>query len=108
MLSRDDAGRGNAVLDRVLRNGRVQIGLAEEIVSPRRIARDIELTQMRVGRRNAVTSAVDVLALETRLRILCGFNIAHLREDDDRTFAAQWLANGNLLESIAHELLTHF
>jgi hypothetical protein len=108
MLSRDDAGRGNAVLDRVLCDGRVQIGLAEEIVGPRRIARDIELTQMRVGCRNAVATAVDVLALETRLRILCGFNIAHLRKDNDGTFAAQGLANGNLLESIAHELLTHF
>lgn len=108
MLSRDDAGRGNAVLDRVLCNGRVQIGLAEEIVSPRRIARDIELTQMRVGGRDTVATAVDVLALETRLRILSCFNIAHLSKDNDTTFATQRLANGDLLESIAHELLTHF
>ena len=86
----------------------IQIGLAEEIVGPRRIARDIELTQMRVGGRDTVATAVDVFTLETRLRILCGFNVAHLRKDDDRTFATQRLANGNLLKSIAHELLTHF
>jgi hypothetical protein len=108
MLSRDDAGRGNAVLDRVLCNGSIQIGLAEEIVGPRRIARNIELTQMRVGCCDAVATAVDVLALETRLRILGCFNVAHLRKDNNRTFATQRLANGNLLESIAHELLTHF
>lgn len=63
---------------------------------------------MRVGGRDTVAAAVDVLALEARLRILSCFNIAHLREDNDRTFPTEGLANGDLLESIAHELLTHF
>lgn len=71
VLGSDDAGRGDAVLDRVLCDSSVQIGLSKEIVGPRRVARDIELTQMRVSGRNTVATTVDVLAFEARLGVFC-------------------------------------
>lgn len=74
---------------------------------PRRVAGNIQLAQMRVRRGDTIATAVNVLALEAGLRVLGCFNVAHLGQDDNRALAAERFADGDLLETVAHELLTH-